>query len=540
MASGKRTERYDIIVIGAGHNGLTLACYLAKAGLKTIVLERLPYPGGGVTSREAVPGFLFSLHAVNHNWVHIGPIRRDLELERFGSRYVFPPSICSHLFSDRRSLTLHRSLEKTVSEIARFSANDSVRYRDWIREHEATFEFLARMMFAPPDPPSQIWGRLEATPSGRRILKAWLMSIQDVAEDLFENECVKVWFVNYCLQTIQDPFAKGSGLIPVSLLVNQHRSAGNSLAVGGSRTLTDSLVACLKAHGGTVRTGCHVSRIVIEGGRAKGLILSDGTEIEAVRAIASNVEPQQVFQKMVDPGELSEEFREQIRCFRFSYFTIFGVHLALHVDPRYRTLDEGPNQAFNVMLGADTMDDVRKHFYDLGVGVPPEPPGYMVVHPSRFDPSIAPPGKHYALLWQYAPCELKGGNERWDEIKEDYAGRCMDLYRRSTENVDEKAVVGQLVYTPLDIARENISMVGGDMVSGRITQDQMGIFRPFHGYPPYRTPIEGLYLCGPSTHPRGGCHGANGYNAAGAIAEDFRIDKWWTGTAYDVLKPAAS
>ena len=530
-------EQYDVIVIGSGHNGLTLGCYLAKAGLRTLVLERLPYTGGGVTSRETVPGFTFSLHAVNHNWMHIGPIRADLELERFGSKYIFPPVICTHVFSDGRSLALQRDLEATVSEIGKFSGSDAARYRDWIREHESTFEFISRMLFAPPLPPSQIWGRLEETAHGRRALRTWMMSIEDVADELFENECVKVWFVNYALQTIQDPFAKGSGMVPVSLLVNQHRSGGNSLAVGGSQSLTDALTAHLEAHGGEIRTGCHVSRILIRGGCAKGVVLSDGTEIEAARAVASNVEPKQVFQQMVDGDELSQEFADQVRGFQFSYFTIFGVHLALNVDPAYRTSSDVPNQSFNVMLGRDSMDDIRKEFYQLGIGEPPDPTGFMTLHPSRFDPSIAPPGKHVTILWQYAPCKIKGGDERWNEIKEDYADRCFDLLRRSTKNIDDGAVVGRFVYTPADIARENISMVDGDMVSGRITQDQMGIFRPFHGYPPYRTPIEGLYLCGPSTHPRGGCHGACGYNAAGAIAEDLGIDPWWAGTEYAVLKP---
>jgi len=531
------TERFDVIVVGAGHNGLTLACYLARAGLRTLVLERLPYPGGGVTSREIIPGFTFSLHSINHNWVHNGPILRDLKLEQYGARYVFPETICSHVFSDGRSLTLHRDLEKTVSEIAQFSGNDAGRYRDWIRENEPTLEILARMMFAPPEPPSKIFARLEETAHGRRILKSWMMSIADVADDLFENECVKAWFVNYSLQTIQDPFAKGSGLVPVSLLVNQHRAGGNSLAVGGSQSLTNALVACLEAHGGILRTGGHVSRLRVEDGRVRGVVLDDGTEIEAVRAVASNVEPKQVFQKWVDRRALSDEFAGQVESFRFSHFTIFGIHLALHVDPLYRSRSETPNRAFNVMLGTDTMDDIRKQFYELSIGVPPQPPGYMALHPTRFDPSIAPPGKHVAVLWQYAPCRLKGGEERWDAIKEHYADACFDLLRRSTKNVEDGAVIGRFIYSPYDIARTNISMVGGDQVVGRITQDQMGIFRPFHGYPPYRTPIEGLYLCGPSTHPRGGCHGANGYNAAGAIAEDLGVEAWWSGTPYEVLKP---
>jgi phytoene dehydrogenase-like protein len=530
-------QTYDIVVIGAGHNGLTLACYLAKAGLRTLVLERLSYPGGGVTSREFARGFTTSLHSVNHNWMHIGPIRKDLRLEDYGSRYVFPPAICSHLFSDGRSLTLHRDLEATSREIARFSRGDAERYRDWIREHEPTFEFIARTTFAPPERPSAIWGRLEESAHGRRVLKTWLMSIEDVADDLFGDECVKTWFVNYCLQTIQDPFAKGSGLVPVSLLVNQHCSSGNSLSVGGSHSLTRALVRCLEAHGGELRTGCHVARILIEAGRASGVALADGTEIRAAGAVASNVEPKQVFQRLVAREELSDEFAAQVEAFRFSHFTIFGVHLALHADPAYRGASENADRAFNVMLGTDTMDGIRKQFYDLSIGLPPEPPGFMALHPSRFDASIAPSGKHVAILWQYAPTRLKGGNERWDEIKEAYADKCFELLRRSTKNLDAKSVIARLVYSPHDIARENISMVNGDQVCGRITQDQMGMFRPFHGYPPYRGPVAGLYLCGPSTHPRGGAHGANGYNAAGAIAQDLGIEPWWAATQYQVLKP---
>ncbi len=528
---------YDIIVIGAGHNGLTLACYLAKAGLRTLVLERLPYPGGGVTSREFAPGFTTSLHSVNHNWMHIGPIRQDLRLEEHGSRYVFPSVICSHLFSDGRSLTLHRDLEATAREIARFSTGDAARYRDWIREHTPTFEFIARTTFAPPERLSAVWGRLEETAHGRRVLKTWLMSIEDVAEDLFGDECVKTWFVNYCLQTIQDPFAKGSGLVPVSLLVNQHRSGGNSLSVGGSQSLTTALVACLRAHGGELRTGCHVARILTGAGRANGVVLADGSEIQALRAVASNVEPKQVFQQLVPRDDLPDEFVAQVEKFRFSRFTIFGVHLALEVDPAYRDASANAAGAFNVMLGTDTMDDVRKQFYELSVGRPPEPPGLMALHPSRFDASIAPPGKHVAILWQYAPTRLKGGNERWDEIKEGYADQCVELLRGATTNLDTKSIVARFVYSPRDIARENISMVDGDQVCGRITQDQMGVFRPFHGYGPYRSPVERLYLCGPSTHPRGGAHGANGYNAAGAIAQDLGVEPWWAGTQYQVLKP---
>jgi phytoene dehydrogenase-like protein len=270
-----------------------------------------------------------------------------------------------------------------------------------------------------------------------------------------------------------------------------------------------------------------VEKILLKGGRARGVRLADGTEISSEKAVVSNVEPKQVFLNLLKGEDLPEEFLEEVRGFRYSTFTIFGVHLALSEDPLYRSSSPEPNHSFNVMLGVDTLEDIRKQFYDLSLGLPPQPPGYMALHPTRFDPTIAPPEKHVAILWQYVPCALKGGNGRWEALKEGYADACVGLLLRSTRNLDGKKVIGRLIYTPLDIARDNISMVGGDMHSGQITQDQMGIFRPFPGYGSYRTPVQGLYLCGPSTHPRGGCHGANGYNAAGVVAEDLGVEKWW-------------
>ena len=527
---------HDVIVIGGGHNGLILGCYLAKAGLRPLVLERLSTPGGGVSSREVVPGYTFSFHANNLNWVHIGPVLGDLELDRFGVRFLFPQTICSQVFSDGRSLTLHRDLDRTAAEIGRFSRNDADRYRDWIRRQEPAFEACVRDLFAPPAPPSVGWAALEESHEGREVLRTSLMSTANVAEELFENDCVRTWMVNYCLQAINDPFAKGTGLIPLLLHVNQHRSGGNSLVAGGTQGFADALVACLEFHGGAVRPGSHVSRLRTVGGRARGVTLSDGTEIEAARAVVSNVEPKQVFLRMMDESETDPEFLGQIRRFRFSHYTSFGVHLALNADPVYRSSSEAPDQAYNVMIGKETMEDIRTLYYHLDIGVPPERKGFMVVHPTRFDPSVAPPGKHYAILWQYAPIELRDRNTRWRDIKEAFADDCVALLRRFTKNMDPDAIVGRAAYSPEDAGEEIISMVGGDQECGATTQDQMGIFRPFHGCPPYRTPIQGLYLCGPSTHPGGGVHGANGYNAAGAIADDLGIEKWWAGRGFKVLR----
>ena len=161
-------------------------------------------------------------------------------------------------------------------------------------------------------------------------------------------------------------------------------------------------------------------------------------------------------------------------------------------------------------------------------GKPVSPPCHTVIHPTRFDSTQTPPGKHAIALWQYAAHDLQEGAERWDTLKEAYADECVELLRRYTLNVEPETIVGRYVISPRDLWRTNICMVKGDTMGGRLTQDQMGILRPFAGEHPYRTRVEGLYLCGPSTHPRGGCHAANGYNCVNVIAEDCNIPKWWT------------
>lgn len=520
-------DTYDVLVIGGGHNGLTTACYLARAGQTVLVLERRDIYGGGVISQELIPGYIINTHAMNHHWLHIGPVYRDLELERYGSRYVFPRVISTHLWKDGRSISIYRDVNQTATEIAQFSETDARTYRDWVLAMRPAFEAFVRGFFSPPLPVSEIARRYEGLPNGEDVLRYFYMSMTDVANDLFVHDRTKTFFLSYCLQTLNHYDAKGSGTVPITLVVNQHVSSGNALAVGGAGTLTRAMGRCLETHGGAIRVNAHVAQVLTEGGRAVGVRLQNGEAIRARKAIVSNVEPGQLFLDLVGPEHLQPDFVQKVKNFRWNDFGVFSINIALDEDVQYRAQNPAVAESFNVVLGREDFDDIRREYRQLEDHEAVSPPCYTVLHPTRFDPTQAPPGRHVATIWQYAAHDIHGGGERWDTLKEAYADECIDLLRSYAPNITASSTIGRVVMSPRDLWLTNICMVKGDTMGGRLTQDQMGIFRPFPGMAHYRTPIERLYLCGPSTHPRGGCHGANGYNCANVIAEDLAIPKWW-------------
>ena len=293
--------------------------------------------------------------------------------------------------------------------------------------------------------------------------------------------------------------------------------------------MTRAMVGFLESHGGKVRTNAHVSEVILEGGggRAVGVRLENGDRIDARKAVASNVEPGQLLLDLVGEEKLEEKYTKKVKNFQWNYFGMFAVNVALDEDVGYRADNPSVNESYNVVLGREDFEDIKREYRQMEDGMPVSPPCYTVLHPTRLDASQAPPGKHVIAIWQYAPHDLQGGAEKWDEIKEEYADECVGMLSGFAPNVKPSTILGRFVMSPRDIWRTNICMIKGDTMGGRLTQDQMGILRPFPGERAYRTPIEGLYLCGPSTHPRGGCHAANGYNCVNAMAEDLGIPKWW-------------
>jgi len=302
------------------------------------------------------------------------------------------------------------------------------------------------------------------------------------------------------------------------------------ICVGGSQQLAEGLRRALEAHGGRVRTGSAVRRILLRGNRAIGVELSDGEKIDAAKAVVTNVEPKKSFLGMVGEEHLPDSFVRRVRNYHARARSLFVLHLALSEPPQYRAAagNSPVNTAFSQeMFGGDVMEQVRA-YQEIAMGRAPRKEMLQICLPTLHDPSQAPAGKHTAVVWQYAPYRLEaGGPEGWGALREEYAAHVLGLWRSYAPNMTADKILGMKIQDPTDTERNNDNLVNGVDVVGDLSPDQLGYFRPFAGWSQYRSPVEGLYMCGGYCHPGGGVHAGAGHNAAGAIAEDFKLKKWW-------------
>jgi phytoene dehydrogenase-like protein len=528
-------ERYDAVFVGGGHNALTCAAYLAKAGKRVLVLEARPAAGGGCATEEvAAAGFRHNFHSNFHGVIHMGPVYRELELERYGARYVWPENQFAHVFPDGRAIVLSRSVEQTAERIARFSRADAETFRELAHVYRQVLEEgIIPALFSPPVPPSQEVAPLEETSEGLGLLRHFLSSPNHVARDLFESPEVQTWLGFWVAQLAGTGDVFGLGANYPIMLAGSLEPYGWAICVGGSNMLAQAMVRCLEDNGGEVRLNAPVRRIEVGDGLARAVELEDGERISVTGILVSNLDPRHTFLELVGESELSGDFAHACRRWRYDVMSMFCVYLALEAPVRWKAAewDQEVDRCFAVSV-CESLDILDDNASDCRLGIPPRTPGLFTVHPSLFEPSLCAPGKAASFCEQIAPWELReGGPEAWDEVKETYVETVLARWRGYATGVEEAQIVGRYVASPLDIERRMPSMRHGDWNHGEMTQDQLGVFRPFHEYPPYRTAFENVYLCGSSTHPGGSIAGACGYNAAGAIAEDLGIEAWWQAEA---------
>jgi phytoene dehydrogenase-like protein len=526
---------YDVVVVGAGHNGLTCACYLAKAGKKVLVLETRDVVGGGCATKEvAAPGFRHNFHSNFHLIIHMGPVYRDLELERYGARYVWPENQFAHVFPDGRALVWSRDLEETVRRVARFSKRDAETVRELALTYRRVLEEgMIPAMFSPPGPPSGDFTGIESMPAGLELARHFLTSPNHLARSLFESPEVQTWIGFWVAQLAGTGDVFGLGANYPVMLAGSLAPYGSGICVGGSVKLAEAMAAHLADHGGEIRTNATVRQIVVRNGRATEVVLDDNTSVPIQGTLVSNLDPRHTFLELVGEQDLPSEFVPRVKRWRYDVMSMFCVYLALDAPVRWQAaeLDPEVQRCFAVSMCEDlsVLDDNAS---DCRLGVPPRQPGLFSVHPSLFEPSLCPEGTEACFVEQIAPYELRdGGPGAWEELKEEYADFVLDRWREYlVSGLAAERIVGRYISSPIDIERVMPSMKHGDWNHGEMSQDQLGVFRPFHEYPPYRTAFENVYLCGSSTHPGGSIGGACGYNAAGAIARDLGVEAWWQAT----------
>ncbi|MEP6568626.1 MAG: NAD(P)/FAD-dependent oxidoreductase [Acidobacteriota bacterium] len=527
---------YDIIIIGAGHNGLVAACYLAKAGLKTLVLERSEIVGGAAVTGEIHPGFRCS--SLAHSAAPFSPhIIGALRLGQYGLESITPAVKVFAPAPDRRSFCIYNDTKQTVRELERFSAKDAQSYPAFERSFARIGKMLAPLLtMTPPsiEHPSagELWnlGKLGRSfrglgkQDGYRLLRWGPMAVADLVAEYFETETLRaVVAARGIFGAFAGPWSAGTstGLLWQAAM-DGHAIAPAAFVKGGMGALTQALASAARNAGVEIRTGARVEKIEAAADRASQVVLKSGEEVPA-RAIVSGADPRTTFLKMVDPVALDPSFLLRIQNYRATGVSA-KINLALSGLPAFTGCDGADARtklSGRIHIGPD-IDYLERAFDAAKYGDYSQKPYMDITIPSLLDPSLAPAGAHVMSVYvQYAPYKLKEGD--WQSRREEFADTVVDVLSSHVPNLKELIVARQVI-TPLDL-EETYGLSGGHIHHGEQSLDQFFAFRPLIGWAQYRTPIKGLYLCGAGTHPGGGITGGPGANAAKEIIKDFKTGK---------------
>lgn len=518
--------KYDVLIIGAGHNGLVLGCYLAKAGLKVCVMERRLEAGGGLSTEEiTIAGFAHNLHSYFHDTINIMPCYKDLNLERYNARYYRPPVQAGLILPDGRSLCFYDDLDRTCESIARFSAKDAATWREIVNNYaEFVGTVIIPALYSPPSLPSEQIVIMEGSPEGLEWLRLGRMTPLEVVNEWFENDHVKALVLHHLPipRGILHDYA-GIGTV-VPLVISQVEHA--QLALGGSHITAHALWRALLDYGGEATSLTHVDQILVEDGKVAGVRTDQGKTYLAP-VVVSTVDVKQTFLKMVGEQNLDPGFVGKVKNFRLDEFSVFSVHLALREAPKFKTAPgyDDINQSLRLNIGFETPADFVEVMAQVRLGKLPEKLAFIASVPTWFDPSQAPAGYHTAFLWQLVPYKINGAD--WNDVKEEYAERCIAKWREYAPNLTKDNILMASTQTPADIEGRIINMAEGGVFMGRMHFAQMEHFRPLPELAQFRTPIKGLYMAGACMHPGGGIIAGPALIAADIILDDLKLSKWW-------------
>jgi phytoene dehydrogenase-like protein len=514
---------YDTIIVGGGHNGLVCAGYLARAGQRVAVLEKYPVLGGYTTTEEPphAPGYHLNIGALEHVAVFDTPLIKDLELERYGLRYLFREALYLFPFRDGTDIPVYRSVERTAAAIAEISPRDAEVYPHFVEFSNAFLGILGAVSLVPPPTFGELAALMDAQVGldTDQVLRTLLTSPQSVLDEWFDHPKVKAAIGYYGAHTQTAPSQIGAGFAPC-ILASSH-TAGAARPEGGTGELCASLARAIAAHGGTVRTGAEVRRILVQKGRVAGVELTGGEQVSAARVVAA-IDARRVFLDLVEEQHTTAELRRQVRNIRIAGTNIseFKIDAALNGPLDWSRTPRGPEFAAGMNLLCPSLEYLEQAFGDIHSGRTPENPAMMVCMASALDPTLAPPGKHTLWLSAFAPFDRRDGRS-WDEAKEEYAERLLDVCSQYVPNI--RAVLGERILTaPLDWYRRTGS-IRANPNHLDMTLDQILGYRPTKALSQYRTPVGGLYLSGSGTHPGGGVSGNPGYNTAQVVLQDLGL-----------------
>ena len=536
------TTQRDIVIIGGGHNALVAAYYLAKAGLKPLVLEQRDAVGGAAVTAEFHPGFRSSVLA--HSAGPLLPqIASDMNLVKHGLEMMEPGVRLSALHPDGRAFALYNDVQRSAESLRRISPADADGYTRLVGALERAAGVIAPLLsLTPPaiDEPKEnfpdIWKLIQTGRSFRKLgrkemfqLLRWPpMAVADLVSEFFESELARAAIAARAIfGNAVGPWSAGTAAtLLLRAAADPHPAGPSAVPKGGMGALAAALVAAAREAGAEIRTGAQVTQVLVRDGVATGVALSTGEEV-AAKSVVSSADPKRTFLSLVDPVHLEPFFLQQIRNYR-SYGCVAKVNLALNGLPDFpalRTLESNTSNPGGVLIGrvhiGHEIDYLERAFDASKYGAMSEAPVLEVAVPSLLDPALAPAGKHVMSIYaQFAPYKLKDGSWEDGGKREELLSAVLETLSEYSPNLED-LVEAEEVITPLDLER-NYGLTGGHIFHGELALDQIFTMRPVLDAARYRAPIRGLYLCGSGTHPGTGLTGAGGANAAREILRDIK------------------
>ncbi len=527
-------KMHDVIVVGAGHNGLVCACYLAKAGLKVLVIERRPIVGGAVCTEEIVPGFKFDVGSSAHIMFRMTPIMEELQLASHGLEYLeMDPWAYHPVRGTGKGIHFYRDLEKTCDSIDAISPEDARAYRDFVRRWGELNEGVFEAFLSPPTGGNLIWPIIKRNITNPFSRKLWssmdttrqlMGSYGRLIEETFSSEPMRAAMLWLAAQSGPPPHEIATGdFAGWQAMIHKH---GSWRAKGGSGALTQALAKSFLSMGGEILVDAPVERMGRNSANKWEVVTTKGTH--AGRAVVAACHVQTTFLELLDPTLLPDGLEKKMRHLRVGNGFGMVVRHAVNCLPKYE--GETVNAAgispchSALQLLCPSREYLRSAWLDYDAGRPPQKPAVLAMTFSALDPTLAPEGKHTLFTWaQYHPYELSNG-EDWDSIAEREADKIYDVVCEYAPNM-RGAMIDRFIQTPLAIERL-LGLKRANVMHLEMSFDQMFGFRPLPEMAGYNTPIAGLYLTGASTHPGGGVFGASGRNAAGVVLAAARTGKF--------------
>ena len=530
-------QKYDVAILGGGHNGLTTACYLAKAGLNVVVVERHDYVGGAAVSREIHPGWTYS----NCSYVCslLRPeIFRDLELAKHGLQ-IIPYEGSATMLDNGDFYGSYNDHDLNYRSMSKFSAKDAEAYERFSRDVMRQCKIIKPLLkMTPPDPtsfaPKDIMGLFEFAKhfAGKdelggigekeihETIRFWTMSVRDYLEEYFESEVIKAHMAGSAIiGTALGPYSPGSAYVLLHHYMGE--VDGNvgawGYARGGMGSITQAMSKSLLANGGHVKAGSAVKNILIKNNKSYGLALENGDEIYADN-IVSNLDVKRTFLKVVEEKELPSEFYKAVKNFKIRGSS-GKLNIALDDRPIWKSIPKDDPAGTGDLHFTQSIEEMEGAYDDWKDGKWSTLPYVDMCIPTLNDPTMAPQGKHYMSVFvQYVPYNLADGG--WNEEKRLQFGKhVMDRIGNYSTNFKD-IVLHAEIRTPKELEAE-VGLTEGNIFQGELTMDQLMFNRPIPGYAQYKSPIKNLYMCGSSTHPGGGVMGAPGANAAREILKSL-------------------